>query len=178
MNRTDKGSETVSHPFPPVCAADSQILILGTMPSRQSRRQGFYYGHPQNRFWLVLSRLMQAEPPVGIGEKQLFLLEHRIALWDVLQQCEIEGSQDSSIRQPVPNDLAGFLKQCPIRQIFTNGLTAARLYQAWCEPSTGLPCIVLPSTSPANGRYSLPDLCLAWQPVRNALLEASGEPPR
>lgn len=162
-------TEQVSHPFPPVCAPDSRVLILGTMPSRQSRRQGFYYGHPQNRFWAVLAGLLQAPVPLGIEERRRFLLEHKIALWDVLQQCEISGSQDSSIREPVVNDLAGLLRQCPIRQIFTNGQTATRLYQIWCEPLTGKPCLGLPSTSPANGHFSLESLYRSWQPVRDAL---------
>jgi len=161
----------IIHPFAPVFGSDSRILILGTMPSVQSRGQGFYYGNPQNRFWRVLASLLNEPLPVSIEQKRTFLLEHQIALWDVLRQCRIEGSQDSSIREAVANDLDALLTQAPIRQIFTNGQTAARLYHQFCENSTGRPCIPLPSTSPANGRWPLDKLCQAWQPVREALLD-------
>lgn len=161
----------IIHPFAPIFGSDSRILILGTIPSVQSRGQGFYYGHPQNRFWRVLSGLLNEPLPVSLEQKRSFLLDHQIALWDVLRQCRIEGSQDSSIREPVANDLAAILIQAPIRQIFTNGQTAARLYRQFCEKAIGRPCIPLPSTSPANGRWPLDKLGQAWQPVREALLD-------
>lgn len=155
----------VIHPFKPVFAPDSRILILGTMPSRLSRQNGFYYGHPQNRFWVVLATLLSQAVPIGNVERRTFLLQNKIALWDVLQQCEIEGSQDVSIRKPVANDMAWLLQQCPIKQIFTNGQAATKLYQKWCQPQTGRPCIGLPSTSPANAQFSLTKLCDAWRPI-------------
>jgi hypoxanthine-DNA glycosylase len=155
----------IVHPFPPVFDAGSQILILGTMPSRMSRQQGFYYGNPQNRFWPLLSAILQVPEPRDIDSKRSMLLQHGIALWDVLKQCEIKGSQDSSIRQPEANDLGWLLSQSQIRHIFANGQTAAELYRKFTQPLTGRSCLALPSTSPANGRWSLEALFQAWQPL-------------
>lgn len=164
----DRG-DLVIHPFPPVCSADSRVLILGTMPSRQSRRHGFYYGHPQNRFWPLLAALLGDSIPAGPEDRRDYLVRHHIALWDVLQSCEIRGSQDHTIRAAQPNDINGLLAACPIRTIFANGQAAARLYRTLCLPATGRPCILLPSTSPANGHFSLAALQLAWQPLVVAL---------
>jgi TDG/mug DNA glycosylase family protein len=155
----------IVHPFAPVFDEGSKILILGTMPSRMSRQQGFYYGHPQNRFWLLLSVILQVPEPRDIDCKRSMLLQHGIALWDVLKQCEIKGSQDSSIRQPEANDLGWLLSKGRIRRIFANGQTAAELYRKFTQPLTGRPCLALPSTSPANGRWSLDALVQAWQPL-------------
>jgi double-stranded uracil-DNA glycosylase len=168
-NKPRLDADLVIHPFPPIFTPDSRVLILGTLPSVQSRRQGFYYGNPQNRFWQVLSTLLQSPLPVDREARQAFLIKHRIALWDVLQQCRIIGSQDGTIADPVANDLRGILAASRIRAVFANGQTAAGLYRQFCEHDTGMPCVALPSTSPANGRYSLADLAQAWQPVRDAL---------
>ena len=154
---------TVVHPFDPIYDARCRILILGTMPSRQSRSRGFYYAHPQNRFWQVLAKVFQVDPPVGPDEKTRLLLDHHIALWDVLHSCAIDGSADSSIRQPQANDLSLILDRCPIAWILANGQTAGRLYERHIRPLTGRPCRALPSTSPANARCSLADLCVSWQ---------------
>ena len=159
----------VIHPFAPVFDPDSQILILGSIPSVRSRRQGFYYGNPQNRFWRVLECILGDIAPQEPGQRRDYLLSHHIALWDVLRQCSIEGSQDSSIREPQANDLTLVLSACQINRIFTNGLTATRYYREFCEPINGLPCTALPSTSPANGRWDLAGLCREWQVVREAL---------
>ena len=76
------------------------------MPSPKSREVQFYYGHPQNRFWRVLAAVLGEEVPQSVPEKKTMLLRHRIALWDVLAECEITGASDSSIRNPVANDLS------------------------------------------------------------------------
>ncbi len=165
LRNNGDSTDQVIHPFAPVYGPDSRILILGTMPSRVSRQQGYYYGHPQNRFWQVLAELFQVPVPKIQADREKLLLDHQIALWDVLQQCRISGSSDSSIRVPVPNDLIWLLGKCPIQRIFTNGQTAARLYRTWCEPHTLFPCVGLPSTSPANGRYSKEMLCAAWRQI-------------
>lgn len=104
----------IKHPFEAVCSKDSRILILGTMPSVQSRRQGFYYGNPQNRFWKVLASLLAVPVPVDNDAKKIFLLEHQIAVWDVLSQCNIEGSQDASISEPEANNIAELLSAYPL----------------------------------------------------------------
>ena len=161
--------ESLRHPFPAIYAPDSRILILGSFPSVKSREQRFFYGHPQNRFWRVLAALLGTSVPQTVEEKQDFLLAHRIALWDVIASCEIAGSSDASIRSAVPNDLSPILETASIRQIFTNGGTAHRLYRKYICPLTGREDIALPSTSPANAARSLDALVDAWQIVREAL---------
>lgn len=103
--------ETLTHTFEPVYNADSEILILGTFPSVKSRQQHFYYGHPQNRFWKVLAAVTGDVLPTTIEEKKAFLLRNHIAVWDVIKSCSIIGSSDSSIKDVVPNDIAGLLKK-------------------------------------------------------------------
>lgn len=144
--------EYVEHILPPVYDSHSLVLILGTMPSPKSREYGFYYSHPQNRFWPVLSDLYAAPLPRTPEEKTNFLLERRIALWDVLKSCRIDGADDGSIREPVANDIAGLLAETKIQAVFTTGTKAASLYKRFCEGSAG-PAIALPSTSPANCRH-------------------------
>ncbi len=150
--------EHISHPFGAVYDEHSRVLILGTMPSPKSREQGFYYGHPQNRFWSVLGAVLGEGAPKTPAERRNFALKHRIALWDVLSECEIEGAADSSIKAPHPNDISSLLKKVPIAAVFTTGKTAFGLYQKLIEPHTGLCAISLPSTSPANARWRLEDL--------------------
>lgn len=161
--------DLVTHAFPPVWDAHSRILILGTMPSVKSREQQFYYMHPQNRFWKVLSALLQWEFPQTIDEKKQMLLRSRIALWDVLASCEIEGSADSTIRSPAANDFTPLLRGAPIRAVFTNGRKADKLYRKLSLPQTKLPAACLPSTSPANAAFTLPRLLAAWRAVPEAL---------
>lgn len=163
--------ESLRHPFPAIYAPDSRILILGSFPSVKSREQMFFYGHPQNRFWRVLAALLGTSVPQTVEEKQDFLLAHRIALWDVIASCEITGSSDASIRNAVPNNLTPILETASIRQIFTNGGTAHRLYRKYIYPLTGREDIALPSTSPANAARSLDALIDAWQTVREVLEE-------
>lgn len=163
--------ESLRHPFPAIYAPDSRILILGSFPSVKSREQMFFYGHPQNRFWRVLAALLGTSVPQTVEEKQDFLLAHRIALWDVIASCEITGSSDASIRNAVPNNLTPILETASIRQIFTNGGTAHRLYRKYICPLTGREDIALPSTSPANAARSLDALIDAWQTVREVLEE-------
>ena len=142
--------ESLRHPFPAIYAPDSRILILGSFPSVKSREQMFFYGHPQNRFWRVMAALLGADVPQTVEEKRAFLLANHIALWDVIASCDIAGSSDASIRNAVPNDLTPILETACIRQIFTNGGTAHRLYRKYIYPLTGREDTVLPSTSPAN----------------------------
>ncbi len=145
--------ELVEHTIKPIYDENSRVLILGTMPSPKSREFGFYYSHPQNRFWRVLSELLQEKLPETNAEKTAFVLRNRIALWDVLQSCRIEGADDSTIKDPVPNDIAGLLAKTGIRIVFTTGTKAASLYERFCFGDTHIPAIALPSTSPANCRH-------------------------
>jgi hypoxanthine-DNA glycosylase len=156
---------SIAHPFAPVWNSASRALVLGTFPSVQSRESAFYYGHPLNRFWRVLAALFGEELPQTIPEKQAMLLHHGIALWDVLASCVINGSADSTIRRAVPNDIGPILHGAPIAQVFANGQTAAALYRRFTEPVSGMPILTLPSTSPANARWSVEKLAEAWQPI-------------
>ncbi len=152
----------IEHPFPPLYDSNSKILILGSFPSAKSREAMFFYHHPQNRFWKVIAAITGETPPESIEEKRSMLLNHHIALWDVIQSCDIIGSSDSSIKNVVPNDLQSILASANICQIYTNGTTAAKLYRKYIEPKLGQNCIMLPSTSPANAAFSVEKLISIW----------------
>ena len=115
----------VVHPLAPVFDKDSRVLILGTMPSPKSRETGFYYGHPQNRFWRVMAQLLDEPFPASREERLALALRRHFALWDVLASCEIRGADDGSIRAPEANDLSAVLDRAPIRAVFTTGTKAA-----------------------------------------------------
>ena len=156
----------IYHTFEPVYDEESKILILGSFPSVKSREQGFYYGHARNRFWKVLAALLSCEEPESIEEKKNMLLTNNIAIWDVIDSCDIKGSSDSSIRNVVPADISSILKASSIQKIYANGKTAGKLYQKYIEPDTNMKIEVLPSTSPANAACSLEDLIEAWGILR------------
>ena len=157
----------VTHEFGPWYDAQSRVLILGTMPSPKSREAGFYYAHPQNRFWRVLPALYGEPRLVGdIAAQQDFLTRRHIALWDVLASCEITGASDSSIRNPVPNDMNVILCAAPIRAIFATGQKAGALYKKYCLPQCGMPAHILPSTSPANCAVNLDALRAKYDIIR------------
>ncbi|MGI6212049.1 MAG: DNA-deoxyinosine glycosylase [Anaerovoracaceae bacterium] len=155
--------ETLSHGFGPFYDPGSRILILGSFPSVKSREQNFYYGHPRNRFWRVLSTLFDARVPETVDEKKAFLTSCHIALYDVIEQCSICGSSDSSIRDVVPADLSPILSGSQVgSRIYTNGARAYELYRKHLYPRNGIEAVKLPSTSPANAAYSLDDLVRIW----------------
>lgn len=145
--------EQVLHTIEPVFDENSKILILGTMPSPKSREIGFYYGHPQNRFWRVLAKLFCCDVPQTNEERTALLTAHHIALWDVLSSCDITGADDGSIKNPVPNDLNRVLSAADIKAVFTTGTKAFALYNRLCRKATGIEAFPLPSTSPANCRF-------------------------
>ena len=159
----------VKHTFEPVYDENSKILILGSLPSVKSREQGFYYGHPQNRFWKVLARLLEWEEPNTIEEKKRMLLKNGIAIWDVLESCDIIGSSDSSIKNPVAADIPGLLKKTNIRKIYVNGTTAGKYYKKYIQSLTGMEAVVLQSTSPLNCRYNLEKLTENWSVILKEL---------
>lgn len=162
--------QIVRHEIAPVFDARSRVLVLGTMPSPKSREVGFYYGNPQNRFWKVLGALFDEPEPQGIEARTEFLLERRIALWDVLASCAIEGASDASIADARPNDLARIGRAAPLEAVFTTGSKAAELYRRHCAGMLpGVPHTALPSTSPANARMRLADLVEAYRPIADAL---------
>lgn len=149
-----KTEEKIIHPLKPIYDKNSKILILGTMPSIKSRENNMYYSHPKNKFWLVLSTIFNEEIPKTNKEKELFLLKHNIALWDVLKSCKIKGSSDSSIKDPLVNDFNIIFTNCNIKAVFTTGKMATKLY----KQLTNIESIYLPSTSPANCSLSLETL--------------------
>lgn len=155
--------DTVIHEIEPIYNQESRILILGSFPSVKSREGQFFYHHPQNRFWKVLSQVFDCELPLTIDEKKQFLLSHRIAVWDVIASCEIKGSSDISIKNVIPNDLNRISSAADIAYIYTNGGTASQLYKKYCQPLTGRRSIKLPSTSPANASFSLERLVDHWK---------------
>jgi hypoxanthine-DNA glycosylase len=150
------------HPFPPVFDERSTRLVLGTMPSPASRERRFYYGHPQNRFWPVLAAVFGAAAPVTREERERFALEHGIALWDVLASCGIAGASDASIRAPEANDFSALLAAARVTRVYTTGKKAFDLYRRLCAPKTGIDAVPLPSTSPANRRWSFDALVEAY----------------
>ena len=151
------------HPFPPVYDAASRVLILGSFPSVKSREAAFFYAHPRNRFWPVLAAALRESAPKTAEEKTALLLRRHVALWDVVGRCEIAGSSDASIGAVEANDLSPILRGADIRAIFCNGGTSYAYYQKLCRDSTGRDAVKLPSTSPANARWSLPRLIEAWE---------------
>ena len=169
--------QLIRHPISPLYDADSKILILGSFPSVKSREMAFFYGHPQNRFWKLLSLLLEVPFPETVQERREFLLSHRIALWDVIASCEIHGSSDASIRNAVPNDLRQILDTAQIGQIYVNGQTAGKLYRKYQEKTlreTYGDCakaVILPSTSPANAAWNIERLRQAWGVILGPLEE-------
>lgn len=152
----------VVQPFEPVYDQNSKILILGSFPSVKSRETGFYYGHKQNRFWRMLSAIFNIEEPVSIEEKKEMLLAHGIAVYDVIESCDIKGSSDSSIKNAVPADIQKIVEKADIGLIILNGGTASRLFQKYQQSGYTGRVITLPSTSPANAAFSLERLIELW----------------
>lgn len=155
----------VTHEFDAFFDKDSRVLILGTIPSPKSREQGFYYGHPQNRFWKVLADVLGEEFPQTVEARKGFLKRNHIALWDVLESCEIKGASDVSIRNARPNDMNRILQAADIRAIFATGAKAAQLYKKLCFPECGVEAVRLPSTSPANCGCSYETLREAYSQI-------------
>ena len=136
----------------------------------RSREEGFFYGHPQNRFWKVTSAVLGEDTPESILEKKAFLLRNHIALWDVIGSCDIVGSSDSSIRNVSANDLSEILDHAGIKQIYVNGKTAFKYYRKYSETETGRTAICLPSTSPANAAWSVERLTDVWSCIKKEII--------
>ena len=162
----DMNAASPERGFLPVHAESVEVLILGSFPSRQSLGKKEYYGNPQNHFWRIIEALFNIDRHLPYAVRISRLTEHRIALWDILSGCCRDGSADAQIREPVFNDLAAFLRAHPeIRLIALNGSTAGRYYHQMTI-STQVPAVILPSTSPANARVSLPEKVSAWSIIR------------
>jgi hypoxanthine-DNA glycosylase len=166
--------EILEHPLGPICDARSGILILGTVPSPKSREARFFYAHPQNCFWGTLALVLGEAPPASDPvSKTAFLLRNRVALWDVIHSCAIDGASDSSIRDPVFNKFRPLIEASEISAIFTTGKKATELFNAHCSGEAGMRAVYLPSTSPANRAYqSRPAFMEHWMRVRDALVNS------
>lgn len=161
-----KNSRTqVSHEFPAVYDRGSRVLLLGSIPSPKSREVGFYYGHPQNRFWKVLAAVLGESVPETIPQKKAMLKKHHIALWDVLESCTIVGASDTSIEDAVPNKISELVKATRVERIFCTGTTAHKLYQKYCAADVGIDAERLLSTSPANCAVSFEKLVEAYRRI-------------
>lgn len=178
MPVSDEGYQHIEHGFEPVFDRHSRVLVLGSFPSVLSRANAFYYGNPQNRFWRVIAACLGAPVPPNEGDplasgepstldasiaaKRFMLLDGGVALWDVIESCDIKGSSDASIRNVVPIDIGRITAVAPIEAVVCNGGTAGRLYHRYLESLTGIKAQVMPSTSPANAAWSLDRLITFW----------------
>ncbi len=154
------------HPIPPLYSGNSRVLILGSFPSVKSREAAFFYGHPQNRFWNVIAEIFGYKKPETVAEKTELILKNNLALWDVIRECEITGSSDSSIKNVVANDLNEIILNSKVKTIFVNGKTAEKYYIKYIEPKLGIKAIRLPSTSPANAAYNIERLVGEWTRIK------------
>ena len=178
MAASDEGYQHIEHGFEPVFDGRSRVLVLGSFPSVLSRANAFYYGNPQNRFWRVMAAYLgvsvppNEDDPLADGEsatldasvaaKRAMLLNGGVALWDVIESCDIKGSSDASIRNVVPAHIERITDVTPIEVVICNGGAAGRLYKRYLQERTGLAAIVLPSTSPANAAWRLERLVERW----------------
>lgn len=137
----------------------SKILLLGSFPSVKSREYGFYYSHPQNRFFKVLAIIYNEDVPTSIDDRKAFLIKHNIALYDVIEECDIINSEDSSIKNVIPIDIEKILREYPnIKVIGITGKKAASLFDKYLLDKVNIPVVYLPSTSPANAKMKVKDL--------------------
>lgn len=153
------------HTLEPFYNKDSKVLILGSFPSVQSRKQHFYYAHPQNQFWSLLSDVFEE----GIEDKKEFLKNHKIALWDVIESCEIKGSSDQSIKDVKVNDIERIIQNTQVKTIFITGKKAYQLYQKYLEKDLGIRAIYLPSPSPLYASITYQDKLNEYLKIKNYL---------
>ena len=156
----------ITHPFEPIYNENSKILILGSFPSVKSREYNFYYSHPQNRFWKILSKMFNDEKIDTIEQKINLLLKNNIAIYDVIMKCDIEGSLDSNIKNVKINDIDSIITNSRIEKIFFNGKKAYELFIKYNKnnmKNNKIKLEVLPSTSPANAIWSFEKLYSYWK---------------
>lgn len=158
--------EHIVHPFGPMYNEESRILVLGSLPSVKSREQAFFYGHPQNRYWPMIAAIFGETAPQTIEEKRALAMRHGIAMWDTIYSCDIKGSSDSSIRNVEPTDLMQIIQASKVEHVICNGKTSGNYYHRYQEKITGIPALVLPSTSPANAAWKMDRLIEAWSVIR------------
>lgn len=155
----------IIHPFEPVYDSNSKILVLGSFPSIKSREENFYYANPYNRFWKLIAKILSSAVPTTIDEKKKLLIDNKIAIWDVIYSCEIEGSLDTSIKDPKVNDICNLLRKTKINIVIFNGKKASQVYSKYLEHYIGINYYTLPSTSPTNASYTFEKLYFSWNEV-------------
>lgn len=156
---------TIIHPLKPLYNKNSKILILGSFPSIKTRKYGFFYGHPQNRFWTLMENLFNVKLSKDIDVRRTFLLKHKIAIFDSIYKCDIVGSSDASIKNVLPSNLDEIFEKADINQVFCNGAASYKYYKKYHEKKFNKNAIKLPSTSPANARFRLEDLIKEWEVI-------------
>ncbi|WP_422486599.1 DNA-deoxyinosine glycosylase [Gudongella sp. DL1XJH-153] len=160
--------------FKPIIDKKSRILILGSMPGKMSLEKDEYYGNPRNHFWKIMFELFERPMEEDYKNKVEFILNHNIALWDVIENCEREGSLDSNIKNEKANDIINLLENYPnIGSVVFNGAKAFQTYKKLIgfDPKPSLDYIKLPSTSPIPGRTykTYEDKFEAWKEIKNHL---------
>lgn len=164
----------VKHPFEPVFNTNSLILILGSFPSVKSRQENFYYAHNRNRFWKIISYITDTKiVPITIDDRKDMLIKNKIALWDVIDSCDIYKSRDNSIKNVKPVSLLDIIEKTNIYQIFANGSKAYNLYMKYCFNELNMKIIKLPSTSAANASYNFERLLSEWKQIKNFLINVT-----
>lgn len=162
---------TVISSFAPVSHSDAKVLILGSMPGVASLQAQQYYAHPRNAFWSMILHVFKAERNLSYEDRLQILRDHKIALWDVLENCTREGSLDSAIRDEVPNDFQTFMADHPsITHIFFNGKKAWMAFEKLVMPTLDLQgreivFSTLPSTSPANASHNFHAKLAIWRQI-------------
>ncbi len=158
----------ITHPLKPIYDENSQILILGSMPSTISRTKEFYYAHPHNRFWPLMEKIFNTTLSTK-EEKIDFLLKNHIAIWDTIKSCDIIGSSDSSIKNVKVNDINYLLSKTKIKYIFCTGKKSYELFQKYIK--VPIEVIYLPSPSSANAAFSFSILLNHYQKIKDVLME-------
>ncbi len=158
----------IVHSLPPIYDGDCRVLINGSMLSPKSREFSLYYGHPQNRFWRVICALWGDSVPETNEEKHDYVLAHKIALWNVIAECDIKGASDATIKNVIPNDMNEIIGSSNVSAIFNLGRVADSLFMKYCKPNIKIPVIskCLPSTSPANAKWSFEALVSEFQVLK------------
>ena len=169
MPEPDMSDSDLKHSFPPSIFPGARVLILGSMPGEESLRRQEYYAYRHNAFWRIMGELFSFSPDLPYPERLAALGRNRIALWDSLASCRREGSLDTRITDPVPNDIAGLLREnSGISHIFCNGTASFRFLKRYnaCVVHSGVTIQKLPSTSPAAALYSYQEKRKAYSVIR------------
>jgi hypoxanthine-DNA glycosylase len=159
--------------FAPITSKDAQLLILGTLPGEQSLQAQQYYAHAANAFWKIMFVICEQSFSTDYAVRTQLLLQHKMALWDVLMQAEREGSLDSAIRNEQPNDFAAFLKaHKKVHTIFFNGQNACKLFHKHVYLQKEMTFVTLPSTSPAHAAKSFAQKLKVWEQIKGCMLNS------